>query len=182
MLLRLRHKYRRILLRLLPARSYVLEIQATPVELIQRLSSIINPDRMYFFFPSRHEKPYSGRFGTNRFVAIRNNPGNWQRQIKVRGFFYLIGEKIYVRLILSNPFSIVNLLVLGILYFLFLIFWVAPFQQFWLNLLIWLLPVIITYLVTNISFQLVYRKEKQRFFKLFKGRRLGDKEVKALGI
>jgi len=179
---RLRLKYRRLLLKLLPARSYVLEIQASPVEVIQRLSSVIHPDRMYFFMPQKSDKPYSGKFGTNRFVAIRNNAGNWQRQIKVRGNFYLLGDKIYVRLILSNPFSIINLLVLGIFYFLFLVFRVAPFASFWLNALLWLSPVILTYLVTNISFQLIYKSEKMRFFKLFRGRKLGDKETRKLGI
>jgi cytochrome c-type biogenesis protein CcmH/NrfF len=71
---------------------------------------------------------------------------------------------------------------LGVFYFLFMIFYVTPFAGFWMNVLLWLSPVILTYLITNISFQLIYRKEKLRFFKLFNGRKLGDKEIRNLGI
>lgn len=166
----------------MPARSYVIEIQATPVEVIQRLSSIVNPDNLYFILPKQTDKPYSGKFGTNKFVAIKTNRGKLQRQIKVRGFFYLIDQKIFIRLILSNPFSILNLLVLGVLYLTFLILGIAPFPAFWMNLALWLSPIFLSYLVTNFSFQMIYRKEKLRFFKLFKGRRLSEKEIKKMGI
>lgn len=182
MINKLRLKYRKLLLKFIPARSYVLEIKASPAEIVQRLSSIIQPDKLYFFIPASSDKPYSGKFGTNKFVAIKNNAGKYQRQIKVRGFFYIIGEKIFIRLILSNPFSVINLIVLGIFYLIFLILDVTPFSSFWLNLLLWITPVILTYLITNISFQLIYKKEKQRFFKLFNGRRLSEKEIRKMGI
>jgi hypothetical protein len=160
----------------------VLECQIPQHEVIERLQSLINPDRLYFIFPAKTDKRYSGSFGTNKFVAIKSSKKTFQRQIKVRGNFYLVNNKIFVRLILSNPFSMVNFIVLGALYFALLIFRVWIFDWWLWNILVMLLPVLITYLFTNFSFQAVYRKEKQRFFKLFNSRRLSDKELEKLGV
>ncbi|MBE2247495.1 MAG: hypothetical protein IAE67_09575 [Candidatus Competibacteraceae bacterium] len=182
MIHRLRHMYRKLLLSFIPARSYVIEVGEAPHEIIRKLQDIIQPHPFYFLFPARSQKPYSGKFSVNRFVAIKNNAGNFQRQIKVSGYFYIINNRIYVRIILSNPFSLINMVVLGFLYFLFLIFRVAPFDQFLLNALLWVLPVIITYLITNFTFQGIYKKEKLRFFKIFNGKRLTDKQIEALHI
>jgi len=182
MILYLRHRYRRILLMFLPARSYVLECQIPQEEVIERLQSLINPDKLYFIFPTKTDKRYSGSFGTNKFVAIKSSKKTFQRQIKVRGNFYLMNNKIFVRLILSNPFSMINFIVLGALYFSLLLFRVWIFDWWLWNLLLLTVPVIITYLLTNFSFQAVYRKEKQRFFKLFNSRRLSDRELEKLGV
>ncbi len=182
MILYLRHKYRKLLLFFIPARSYVLECQIPQVEVIKRLQDIVQADRLYFIFPSKTDKPYSGKFGMNKFVAIKSSKKTFQRQIKVRGNFYLMDGKIFVRLILSNPFSIINFIVLGALYFSLLIFRVWIFDWWLWNLLLYTVPVIITYFFTNLSFQAVYRKEKQRFFKLFNSRRLSDKELERLGV
>ncbi len=182
MILYLRHRYRRILLLFLPARSYVLECQIPQDEVIARLQTLINPDPLYFFIPSKTERSYAGKFGTNRFVAIKLNKKTFQSPLKVRGDFYLMNNKIFVRLILSNPFSIINFIVLGALYFTLLIFRVWIFDWWLWNLLLMTAPVVITYLFTNFSFQGVYRKEKQRFFKLFNSRRLSDQELKKLGV
>ena len=182
MILYLRHRYRKLLLFFLPARSYVLECQIPQDEVIGRLQSMVQPDKLYFIFPSKTDKPYSGKFGTNRFVAIKSSKKTFQRQIKVRGHFYLMNNKIFVRLILSNPFSIINFIVLGALYFALLIFQVWIFDWWLWNVLLMTVPIIITYLLTNFSFQAVYRKEKQRFFKLFNSRRLSDRELEKLGV
>jgi hypothetical protein len=182
MILYLRHRYRKLLLFFLPARSYVLECQIPQEQVIERLQSLVQPDKLYFIFPAKTEKPYSGKFGTNRFVAIKSSKKTFQRQIKVRGNFYLMNGKIFVRLILSNPFSIINFIVLGALYFSLLIFQVWIFDWWLWNLLLMTVPIIITYLFTNFSFQAVYRKEKQRFFKLFNSRRLSDRELEKLGV
>ena len=182
MINRLRYIYRRLLLKLIPARAYVLEVGVPPHELILKLRDIIHPDKMYFLSPSKTDKPYSGKFSVNRFVAIKNNTGNFQRQIKVSGYFYIIQNRIYVRIIMSNPFSILNIIVLGVLYFLLLLFRVFPFESLWMNILLWSTPLMLTYAFTNISFQRLYRKEKWRFFKLLNGRRLTDKEIEALKI
>lgn len=182
MILYLRHRYRRILLFFIPVRSYVLECQIPQEQIIERLHELINPDKMYFFIPAKTEKPYSGKFGMNKFVAIKASKKTFQRQIKVRGNFYLLDNKIFVRLILSNPFSIINFIVLGALYFTLLVFRVWIFDWWLWNILLMTVPVIITYLFTDFSFQAVYRKEKQRFFKLFNSRRLSDKELQKLGV
>lgn len=182
MIHRLRYMYRKLLLAFIPARSYVIEVGESPHEIIRKLQDIIQPHSFYFLFPAQSEKPYSGKFSVNRFVAIKNNAANFQRQIKVSGYFYIIQDRIYVRLILSNPFSLINLLVLGCLYFLFLIFRLAPFESIILNILLWLLPVLLTYLFTNFTFQRIYKKEKLRFFKLFNGKRLTDKQIDMLHI
>ncbi len=182
MILYLRHRYRKLLLFFLPARSYVLECQIPQVEVIERLQSLIQADKLYFIFPQKTEKAYSGKFGTNKFVAIKSSKKTFQRQIKVRGNFYLMNEKIFVRLILSNPFSIINFIVLGALYFTLLLFQVWIFDWWLWNLLLYTVPIVITYLLTNFSFQAVYRKEKQRFFKLFNSRRLSDRELAKLGV
>jgi hypothetical protein len=182
MILYLRHRYRRILLMFLPARSYVLECQIPQEQVIERLQELINPDKLYFIFPAKTDKRYSGSFGTNKFVAIKSSRKTFQRQIKVRGNFYLMNNKIFVRLILSNPFSMINFIVLGALYFSLLLFRVWIFDWWLWNLLLLTVPIIITYLLTNFSFQAVYRKEKQRFFKLFNSRRLSDRELEKLGV
>lgn len=182
MILYFRHKYRRILLMFLPARSYVLECQIPQEEVIHRLQELINPDKLYFIFPAKTDKRYSGSFGTNKFVAIKSSRKTFQRQIKVRGNFYLMNNKIFVRLILSNPFSMLNFIVLGALYFVLLLFRVWIFDWWLWNILLLTVPIIITYLLTNFSFQAVYRKEKQRFFKLFNSRRLSDRELAKLGV
>lgn len=182
MILYLRHRYRRILLLFLPARSYVLECQIPQEEVIVRLQTLINPDKLYFFIPAKTEKPYAGKFGINKFVAIKLNKKTFQSPLKVRGNFYLLDNKIFVRLILSNPFSIINFIVLGALYFCLFIFRVWIFDWWLWNGLLMLVPILITYLFTNFSFQPVYRKEKQRFFKLFNSRRLSDKELEKLGV
>lgn len=182
MINRLRYIYRRLLLKLIPVRSYVLQVGVPPHELILKLKDIIHPDKMYFLFPTKTDKPYSGKFSVNRFVAIKNNKGNFQRQIKVSGYFYIIQNQIYVRIIISNPFSILNIIVLSLLYALLLLFRVFPFESWWMNVLLWLAPLILTYAFTNYSFQRLYRKEKWRFFKLLNGRRLTDQEIEQLRI
>jgi hypothetical protein len=183
MINRLRYIYRRLLLKLIPARAYVLEIGVPPHELILKLREIIHTDKMYFLFPEKTDKPYSGKFYVNKFVAIKNNKNSsFQRQIKVSGYFYIIQNKIYVRIIMSNPFSILNIMIVCLLYIILLLFNVFPFESLWLNILFWLTPLVLTYAFTNISFQRLYRKEKWRFFKLLNGRRLTDKEIEALKI
>lgn len=182
MINRLRYIYRRLLLKLIPARSYVLEVGIPPHELILKLREIIHPDKMYFLSPAKTDKPYSGKFSVNKFVAIKNNTGNIQRPIKVSGYFYIIKNRIYVRIIMSNPFSILNIMVVGLLYALLLLFRVFPFERWWMNILLWSVPLVLTYIFTNVSFQRLYRKEKWRFFKLLNGRRLTDKEIELLKI
>ncbi|MCX7743087.1 MAG: hypothetical protein N2167_00835 [Flavobacteriales bacterium] len=182
MINRLRYIYRRLLLKLIPARAYVLEVGVPPHELILKLREIIHPDKMYFLFPTKTDKPYSGKFSVNKFVAIKNNTGNFQRPIKVSGYFYIIQNRIYVRIIMSNPFSILNIMVVGLFYSILLLFRVFPFESWWLNVLLWITPMVLTYIFTNVSFQRLYRKEKWRFFKLLNGRRLTDKEIQMIRI
>lgn len=180
----LRYKYRKFLLFWIPVRSYVLELNLPPQEIISKLQDVIQPDKMYFLFPSKTDKPYTGKFMVNQFVAIkRNGKFSFKSPIKVRGIFYLLpNQKMYVRLILSNPFSMFNILFLFITYCCLFGFRVYPFSSIWLNILAWLFPLFLTYMFTNISFQSTYKHEKLRFFKLFKGRRLNNKQIAEKGI
>jgi hypothetical protein len=179
---RLRYRYRKLLLAFIPARAYFIETNIPPHEIDSKVNEMINQDRLYFLFPSRSQKPYTGRLGVNSFIAIRNSRHGWQRQIKLKANFFSRGEKVYLRLIMSNPFSIVNLSVLGVLYTLFLLFAVWPFESLTANIAVWAMPVILTYMITNFSFQAIYKREKLLWFKLFKGRRLTEMEVKKLGL
>lgn len=180
----LRYKYRKFLLFWIPVRSYVLELDEPAHQIIRKLQTVIQPDKMYFIFPEKTDKPYSGKFMVNQFVAIkRNGKFSFKSPIKARGIFYLHqNQKIYIRLILSNPFSMFNILLLFITYCCLFGFKVYPFDAIWLNILAWLFPLFLTYLFTNISFQSTYKKEKLRFFKLFKGTLLNNKQIAEKGI
>ncbi len=180
----LRYKYRKFLLFWIPVRSYVLELKSPPHVIISELQTVIQPNKMYFLFPSKTDKPYTGKFMVNQFVAIKQNGKfSFKSPIKVRGIFYLHpNREIYVRLILSNPFSMFNILFLFITYCCLFAFKVYPFDSFILNAIAWMFPLFITYLFTNISFQSTYKQEKLRFFKLFKGRRLNNKQIAEMGI
>jgi hypothetical protein len=182
MIHRLRHIYRKALLKFIPARSYVLEVNLSQQEIIQRLHSLIHAYPFYFLFQPPTDKPYSGKMMINKFIAIRNHTGSFQRPIKVTGYFHIIQDKVFVRIILSNPFSLFNITILGVLYLLFIIFQVAPFEFWVYNVLLYLFPLLIAYLITNFSFQSIYKQEKLRFLKLFNGRRLTDKELEQWGI
>ncbi len=180
---RIRYRYRKFLLWFIPVRVYVLHTPLDPDEISKRLTRIIKVYRWYFLWaPDAGDKKYSGRFEPNAFTAIKTNPYGVNRSIKIIGNFFMVDEKIYVRLILSNPFGILNITLLGIIYLLLLLFRVAPFQSLLANMGLYLLPLLLVYFATNISFQRIYKKEKVNFFKLFKGRRLKDDEITRLGI
>jgi hypothetical protein len=179
---RLRYRYRKFILLWIPVRVYVLHTPLKPEEIVKNLSDVVRPFRWYFLYAPNSSRPYSGKFEPDSFTAIRNNPSGFHRSIKIIGSFHLKENNIYVRLILSNPFSILNIFILFILYSLMLVFRFAPLQSIWLNILFYLSPILITYLATDFSFQRVYKEEKLFFFKLFKGRRLKDDEISKLGI
>ena len=69
-----------------------------------------------------------------------------------------------------------------LLYLLMLAFRFKPFPGILFNFLFYLVPALITYLLTNFSFRRIYKKEKVFFFHLFKARRLKDDEIDRLGI
>lgn len=179
---KIRYRYRKFLLLWIPVRVYVLNTPLEPREVSQRLFSAIFPFRLYFLFSAPTDKPYTGKFSDGGFTAIKNNPGSRHRPLKVLGNFYTRNGKIYIRLIFSNPFSIVNIVLLGLLYLVMLAFRFKPFPGILFNLLFYLVPALFTYLLTNFSFQRIYKKEKVFFFHLFKARRLKDDEIDRLGI
>lgn len=181
---RIRYRYRKLILWFIPVRVYVLHSPLEPEEIADRLSNVISAFRWYFIFPPSKAsgKKYSGKFEPNSFTAIKTNPNGVNRGIKVIGNFFLREDKIYVRLIMSNPFGIINLALLFAIYFLALLFRFAPFQSWILNILLYMLPIVMVYFTTNYSFQRIYKKEKLYFFKLFKGRRLSDDEITRLKI
>ena len=166
----------------IPVRVYVLNTPLAPQEISQKLFSAIFPFRLYFMFGTKTEKPYSGKFSNGGFTAIKNNPASRHRPLKVIGNFYTRNGKIYIRLIFSNPFSIVNIALLGLLYLIMLMYRFKPFPGILFNLLFYMMPALLTYLLTNFSFQRIYKKEKAFFFHLFKARRLKDDEIDRLGI
>lgn len=86
-----------------------------------------------------------------------------------------------VRLMMSNPFSPFNFFFLGLMYTLFLLFWPEPFENPWLNVMLWLAPLLAMFLFTNISFQGIYKEEKRRFFKLLKGMRVPESKARKMG-
>lgn len=181
---RIRYRYRKFLLWFIPVRVYVLQTPLEPDEISKRLTQIIMPYRWYFVTapPKATGKKYSGKFEPNAFTAVKTNPYGVNRSIKIIGNFFLHNDKIYVRLIMSNPFGIVNIMLLVAIYFLTLLFRFAPFNSFIYNVLLYLIPIGLVYLATNFSFQRIYKKEKLFFFKLFKGRRLTDHEITRIGI
>jgi len=179
---KIRYRYRKFLLLWIPVRVYVLDTSLLPQEIPSRLMSTIFPFRLYFLFGGTTEKPYSGKFSNGGFTAIKNNKGSKHRPLKVIGDFYTRNEKIYIRLIFSNPFSILNIFLLGTLYLFMLMMHFKPFPGILLNFLLYLVPALVTYLLTNFSFQRIYKKEKVFFFHLFKARRLKDDEIDRLGI
>lgn len=166
----------------IPVRVYVLNTTLAPQEISERLFDSVFPFRLYFLFGGSTKKRYSGKFSNGGFTAIKNNSGSKHRPLKVIGNFYTRNEKIYIRLIFSNPFSILNILLLGLLYIIMLGFRFMPFDGLLLNLLFYVSPALLTYLLTNFSFQRIYKKEKAFFFHLFKARRLKDDEIERLGI
>lgn len=179
---KIRYLYRKFILLWIPVRVYVLSSPLSPSEISARLLSAIHPFRLYFLFSPQNPKPYTGKFAGTGFTAIKNNPGSNHRPLKVLGNFYMQDDKIYIRLIFSNPFSIVNIAMLGSLYMVMLAFRFKPFVGFLPNVLFYLFPALFTYLLTNFSFQRVYKKEKAFFFHLFKARRLKDDEIERLGF
>lgn len=179
---KIRYKYRKFLLLWIPVRVYVLNTPLDPREISNRLVSAIFPFRLYFLMGTKTDRPYSGKFSNGGFTAVKNNPGSRHRPLKVIGNFYTRNGKIYIRLIFSNPFSIVNIMLLGLLYLIMLMIGFKPFPGILLNLLFYLMPALLTYLLTNFSFQRMYKKEKVFFFHLFKARRLKDDEIDRLGI
>lgn len=179
---KIRYRYRKFLLLWIPVRVYVLNTPLSPQEISGKLLSSIFPYRLYFLFGGTTDKPYSGKFSNGGFTAIKNNAGSKHRPLKVIGNFYTRNGKIYIRLIFSNPFSIVNIGLLGVLYLIMLLAHVMPFPGILLNFLFYVFPALLTYLLTNFSFQRIYKKEKAYFFHLFKARRLKDDEIDRLGI
>ncbi len=182
MLNRVRYLYRRVLLLLLPMRAYLIESHLSSEEVLLRLKSIIYEDRLYFMKSPDTQKPFTGRFYPQRFTAIRNHPKPWKRRIKIRGYWHNSEDgKVMVRLMMSNPFSPFNFFFLGLMYTLFLLFWPEPFQNPWLNVILWLMPLLAMFLFTNISFQGIYKEEKRRFFKLLKGIRVPESKARKMG-
>lgn len=179
---KIRYLYRKFILLWIPVRVYVLQSSLSVQEIRQKLFSAIHPFRLYFLFSPNTDKPYTGSFGTGGFTAVKNNPGSMHRPLKVLGTFYSLDGKIYLRLIFSNPFSIINIALLGFLYLVLLAFRFKPFSAITANLLFYMVPALYTYLLTNFSFQRAYKKEKAFFFHLFKARRLKDDEIERLGI
>lgn len=163
-------------------RVYVLHTPLPPGEIVRKLSGVIFPFRLYYLFSPRTALPYTGRFEPDGFVAIRNAPNPLGRSLKVIGRFYVVEQKIYVRLIFSNPFSLSNLFIVGLFYGLLYIMRIRFFESFAANLLLYALPLLLGYLATNLSFQRIYKREKIFFFRLFEGRRLKEDEIAALGI
>lgn len=179
---KIRYRYRKFLLLWIPVRVYVLDTPLPPQEIASKLMSSIFPFRLYFLFGGNTDKLYSGKFSNGGFTAIKNNPGSKHRPLKVIGNFYNRNGKIYIRLIFSNPFSILNIALLGLLYLVMLALRFHPFPGILFNLLFYMMPALLTYLLTNFSFQRIYKKEKVFFFHLFKSRRLKDDEIERLGI
>lgn len=149
---------------------------------MRKLSGVIFPFRLYYLFSPRTALAYTGRFEPDGFVAIRNAPNPLGRSLKVIGRFYVVEQKIYVRLIFSNPFSLSNLFIVGLFYGLLYIMRIRFFESLAANLLLYALPLLLGYLATNLSFQRIYKREKIFFFRLFEGRRLKEDEIAALGI
>jgi hypothetical protein len=179
---KIRYRYRKFILLWIPVRVYVLQTTLSAHEIRQKLFAAIHPFRLYFLFSPATDKPYTGKFGMSGFTAVKNNPGSRHRPLKILGTFYSVDGKIYLRLIFSNPFSIVNIALLGLLYLVLLAFRFKPFPGITANLVFYLIPALFTYLLTNFSFQRIYKKEKAFFFHLFKARRLKDDEIERLGI
>lgn len=179
---RIRYRYRKFILMWIPVRVYVIQTPLTVAEAAETVASIMKQFRWYFLYAGDHSYRYSGKFDESSFTAIKNNTTGIHRQIKVIGNFYLINNKLYLRLILSNPFSVVNIIVLFVLYFFMFMFKVTPFASYWANVLLYLSPILITYLATNFSFQSVYKDEKIFLFKLLKARRLKDDEISRIGV
>lgn len=182
---RIRYRYRKFLLWFIPVRVYVLHTPLKPDDISKRLTQIIMPYQWYFVTapPKSSGKKYSGKFEPNAFTAIKTNPYGVNRGIKIIGnFFMKEDDKIYVRLIMSNPFGIVNIALLVLIYLICLLFQFAPFSSFIANVGLYFIPILLVYFTTNYSFQRIYKKEKLYFFKLFKGRRLTDLEITKLGI
>lgn len=179
---RIRYFYRKFILLWIPVRVYVLHTPLPPGEIVRKLTAVIFPFRLYYLFSPRTTLPYTGRFEPDGFVAIRNAPNPLGRSLKIIGKFYVVEQRIYVRLIFSNPFSLSNLFILGLFYSLLYVLRIKFFESYMANLALYALPLLLGYLATNLSFQRIYRREKVFFFRLFEGRRLKEDEIATLGI
>ncbi|MCS6980624.1 MAG: hypothetical protein N2110_03955 [Flavobacteriales bacterium] len=160
----------------------MLHTPLSPDEIVLKLSQVIFPFRWYFLFSPATQLPYSGRFEGDGFVAIKNAYNKYIRSIKVIGKFYIVNNKIYVRLIFSNPFSIINIGIVLFFYVFLYLLRIPFFPSVLANVLVYSVPLILAYLATNLSFQKIYKKEKMFFFRLFEGRRLKEDEISILGI
>lgn len=179
---RLRYYYRKFILLWMPVRVYVLHTPLSPGDIVRKLSEVIFPFRLYYLFSPVTQLPYTGRFEADGFVAVKNSPGKYIRSLKVIGKFYVVNRKIYVRLIFSNPFSLINISIVFLFYVIIYFLRIRFFPSFWTNALVYSIPLVLTYLATNLSFQNIYKKEKIFFFRLFEGRRLKEDEINILGI
>ncbi len=179
---KIRYRYRKFLLLWIPVRVYVIQTSLPAGDLRHKLLSVMDIFRLYFLYSPPTEKPYTGKFTLTGFTAVKNNPDSLHRPLKILGSFYSLNGHIYLRLIFSNPFSLINIALLGLLYLILIVFRFKPFPGILLNALFYMVPALFTYLLTNFSFQRIYKKEKAFFFHLFKSRRLKDDEIERLGI
>ena len=165
--------YRRAWLRLLPFRSYVLQSTFGVLELKMALHRMVQPDSLYFMRSGIEEFAYSGRYRSSSLVAVRNAKKPWQRRIKIRiQWQENPNGGSLIRLQMSNPFSPFNVFYLGIVYGLYWWIYPQPFSSPWLNVLVWLFPLVLMYAFTNASFQLIYRAEKSKLFRHLKAQRM----------
>jgi len=169
----LRFWYRRLWLRLLPFRFYVLQSPLGIYELELALRRIVQPDALYFMRSGLEAFSYSGRYRSSSLVAVRTAKKPWQRRIKIR-IQWQENPKggSLIRVQMSNPFSPFNVFYLGVVYGLYWWIYPQPFSNPWLNVLVWLFPLLLMYAFTNFSFQLIYRAEKSKLFRYLKATRL----------
>lgn len=179
---RVRYFYRKFILLWIPVRVYVLHTPLPPGEIVRKLTAVIFPFRLYYLFSPRTSLPYTGRFEADGFVAVRNASNPLGRSLKVIGKFYVVEQKIYVRLIFSNPFSLSNFFILALFYGLLYLMRIRFFESYGANLVLYAVPILLGYMATNLSFQRIYKREKVFFFRLFEGRRLKEDEITTLGI
>lgn len=179
---KIRYRYRKFILLWIPVRVYVIQTPLSAADLRQKLLSAMDIFRLYFLYSQPTDKPYTGKFTINGFTAVKNNPESLHRPLKILGSFYSVNGRIYLRLIFSNPFSLINIFLLGLLYLILIGFRFKPFPGIFWNAMFYFIPALFTYLLTNFSFQRIYKKEKAFFFHLFKSRRLKDDEIDRLGI
>jgi hypothetical protein len=137
------------------------------------LHRMVQPDSLYFMRSGIEEFAYSGRYRSSSLVAVRNAKKPWQRRIKIRiQWQENPNGGSLIRLQMSNPFSPFNVFYLGIVYGLYWWIYPQPFSSPWLNVLVWLFPLVLMYAFTNASFQLIYRAEKSKLFRHLKAQRM----------